>query len=43
MSLKDELLAFRNQFMTQVPAEIHEAMTRADLDLATSGITDRTL
>ena len=43
MSLKNELESFRAEFMTKVPAEIREAMTRADLSLAASGITDRAL
>jgi peroxiredoxin len=43
MSLKTQLQAFRNEFMSQVPAEIREAMTRADLDLAASGIAERAL
>jgi peroxiredoxin len=43
MSLKNELESFRNEFMTKVPSEIHDAMTRADLELAASGITERAL
>ena len=43
MSLQSELAEFRSTFMTQVPAEIREAMARADLALAASGITQRAL
>src|ERR1700692_1611466 len=43
MSLQSELAEFRSSFMTQVPAEIREAMARADLALAASGITQRAL
>lgn len=38
MSLKSELDAFRAEFMGQVPAEIREAMGRADVELAASNI-----
>lgn len=40
MTLRSELEAFRTNFMGNVPAEIRAAMTRADLDLAASGIVD---
>jgi peroxiredoxin len=43
MSLKAELDAFRADFMAKVPAEIREAMERADMELAASGILDRAL
>ena len=43
MSLKAELDAFRSEFMAQVPPEIREAMVRADMELAVSGITQRAL
>jgi peroxiredoxin len=43
MSLKEELESFRNEFMSKAPAEIRDAMTRADLGLAASGITARAL
>jgi peroxiredoxin len=43
MSLKTELDAFRSEFMAQVPPEIRDAMIRADLDLAASGISQRAL
>jgi peroxiredoxin len=43
MSLAAELAEFRTAFMTKVPAEIREAMTRADLELAISSITARAL
>jgi peroxiredoxin len=43
MSLKAELDAFRTEFMTKVPAEIREAMTRADQELSDSGILGRAL
>jgi peroxiredoxin len=43
MSLKTELAAFHAHFMGKVPPEIRAVMDRADLDLAASGITDRTL
>ena len=42
-TLQSELEAFRTSFMTKVPSEIRETMTRADLALAASGITDRAL
>jgi peroxiredoxin len=43
MSLKAELDAFRGDFLARVPAEIREAMERADMELAASGILDRAL
>lgn len=43
MSLSTELNAFRAEFMQKVPAAIREAMAKADLALATSGITERAL
>jgi peroxiredoxin len=43
MTLKSELDAFRAKFMSQVPAEIRAAMSRADLELAASGIAERAL
>jgi hypothetical protein len=43
MSLKAELDAFRSEFMTQVPSEIRDAMVRADMELAASGIAQKAL
>jgi peroxiredoxin len=43
MSLSTELNAFRAEFMEKVPAAIREAMTKADLALAASGINERAL
>jgi peroxiredoxin len=43
MSLKAELDAFRSGFMAQVPPEIRDAMVRADMELAASGIAQRAL
>ena len=43
MSLKAELDAFRADFMAKVPAEVREAMERADMDLAASDILERGL
>ena len=43
MSLKTELDAFRSEFMAQVPPEIRDAMIRADMELAASGIWHRAL
>ena len=43
MSLKAELDAFRSEFISQVPPEIREAMVRADMELAASGIAQRAL
>jgi peroxiredoxin len=39
--LKAELDAFRSEFMAQAPAEVRDAMGRADMELAASGITQR--
>lgn len=38
MILKAELDAFRSSFMTKAPLDVREAMTRADMELAASGI-----
>lgn len=43
MSLKSELDATRNAFMSKVPREIRDAMVRADLALAGSGLAARAL
>jgi hypothetical protein len=43
LSLKAELDAFRSAFMAQVPPQIREAMVRADIELAASGIAQRAL
>ena len=43
MSLSTELQAFRVEFMGKVPATIRDAMTKADITLAASGITERAL
>lgn len=43
MSLATELESFRTDFMGKVPPEIREAMSRADLDLAGSGVAERAL
>jgi len=43
MTLKSELESFRADFMSKVPTEIRDAMARADLDLARSGIVERAL
>lgn len=43
MTLAADLADFRNAFMTKVPPEIRDAMTRADLELAASGVTERAL
>jgi peroxiredoxin len=43
MSLKAELDAFRSEFMAQVSPEIRDAMVRADMELAVSGIAQRAL
>lgn len=40
-TLADELDAFRENFMANVPAEIRDAMIRADRSLAASGIVAR--
>jgi peroxiredoxin len=39
MTLKAQLDAFRSEFTARVPAEIRDAMTRADMELAASGIS----
>jgi peroxiredoxin len=43
MSLKAELAAFRSEFLATVAPEIRDAMVRADMELAASGIAQRTL
>jgi len=43
MSLKAELEAFRSEFMAQVPSEVRDALVRADMELAASGIAQRAL
>jgi peroxiredoxin len=43
MSLKAELNAFRAEFIARVSPEIRDAMVRADMELAASGITQRAL
>jgi peroxiredoxin len=43
MSLTADLATFRAEFMGAAPSEIRDAMGRADLELAASGITDRAL
>jgi peroxiredoxin len=43
MSLKAELDSFRADFMTQVSPETREAMVRADMELAASGISQNAL
>ena len=43
MTLKAELDTFRSEFMAQVPPEIRDAMIRADMELAASGISQRAL
>lgn len=40
-TLADELDAYRQDFMAKVPAEIRDAMIRADRSLAASGIVER--
>jgi len=42
-SLQHDLDAFRHEFMAKTPVAIREAMARADLLLAASGITQRAL
>jgi peroxiredoxin len=42
-TLKFELESFRAEFMAKVPTAISEAMTRADLELARSGILEKAL
>src|SRR5260370_5225798 len=41
MSLKAALDAFRSEFMAHVPPEVRDAMVRADMELAASGIAQR--
>jgi peroxiredoxin len=43
MSLKAELDSLRSEFMAQVAPEIRDAMVRADMELAASGIVQRAL
>jgi len=43
MSLKEELDAFRSEFMAKVSPEIREAMVQADMELAASGIARNAL
>ncbi len=43
MPLKAQLDAFRSDFMAQAPPEVREAMVRADMELAASGIAERSL
>lgn len=43
MSLKAELDAFQSEFMASVPPEIRDAMARADMELAASGILPHAL
>jgi peroxiredoxin len=43
MSLKTELDDFRSEFMANVAPEIRDAMVRADMELAASGIAQRAL
>ena len=43
MTLQAELDAFKTEFTSNVPAEIRDAMTRADLSLACSGIAGNAL
>jgi len=43
MSLKAELDAFRSEFMAHVRPEVCDAMVRADMELAASGIAQRAL
>lgn len=43
MSLTSELAAFRAKFMDATPPEIRDAMSRADIELAASGIIERAL
>jgi peroxiredoxin len=43
MSLKEELDAFRADFMAKIPAEIWEAMERAHTDLIASGVSKHAL
>jgi peroxiredoxin len=41
MTLKEELDAFRFSFMSKAQPEVREAMTRADMELAATGIAQR--
>jgi peroxiredoxin len=43
MSLKAELDGFRSEFMAQAPPEVRDAMIRADMEPAASGISQRAL
>jgi hypothetical protein len=43
MSLKAALDAFRSEIMAHVPPEVRDAIVRADMELAVSGITQRAL
>jgi len=43
MSLREELDAFRADYMKTVPPDIRETMERADMQLAASGIVQRAL
>ena len=43
MLLKTELEGFRTDFMGRAPPEVREAMARADIDLAASGLVERAL
>jgi hypothetical protein len=43
MSLKTELDAFRADFVAKASPEVREAMARADMELAASGILQRAL
>jgi hypothetical protein len=43
MSRKAELDAFRSEFMAHVPPEVRDAMVRAEMELAASGIAQRAL
>ncbi len=43
MSLKADLDSFRSEFMAKVPAKIREAMAKADMELAASGIAQRAI
>lgn len=43
MTLKEELDAFRAEFMAKASPEIRDAMTRADTELAAAGITSHAL
>jgi peroxiredoxin len=43
MTLKAELDSFRSEFMARVAPEVRNAMVRADMELAASGIAQRAL